>query len=64
LKREQCPCLFEREDVKRIACAGGAALEAPNEPVRLTVSYSYTRLPIPAFSPSSPLSSTEASLAD
>lgn len=46
------------------SCTAGAALEAPNEPVVLTVSYSYTWMPILAFSPSSPLSSTEASLAD
>jgi hypothetical protein len=46
------------------SCTAGAALEAPNEPVTLTVSYSYTWMPILAFSPSSPLSSTEASLAD
>jgi Flp pilus assembly protein TadG len=46
------------------SCIAGAAEEAPNEPVVLTVSYSYTWMPILAFSPSSPLSSTEASLAD
>jgi Flp pilus assembly protein TadG len=46
------------------SCTAGAAEEAANEPVVLTVSYSYTWMPILAFSPSSPLSSTEASLAD
>jgi Flp pilus assembly protein TadG len=46
------------------SCTAGAAEEAPNEPVVLTVSYSYTWMPILAFSPSSPLSSTEAALAD
>ena len=45
-------------------CPAGAAEEAPNEPVTLTVSYAYTWMPILAFSPSSPLTSTEASLAD
>jgi Flp pilus assembly protein TadG len=46
------------------SCTGGATEEAPNEPVTLTVSYAYTWMPILAFSPSSPLTSTEASLAD
>jgi Flp pilus assembly protein TadG len=46
------------------SCTAGAALEAPNEPVTLTVSYAYTWMPILAFSPSSPLTSTEAALAD
>jgi Flp pilus assembly protein TadG len=38
--------------------------EAPNEPVSLTVTYNYSWLPIVAFSPSSPLSVTEAAMAD
>jgi len=36
---------------------------APNTPVILTVSYSYTWLPVLKFTPSSALSSTQASLA-
>ena len=35
----------------------------PNTPVILTVSYTYTWLPVFKFTPSSPLSSTQASLA-
>jgi Flp pilus assembly protein TadG len=46
------------------SCIAGAAEEAPNEPVTLTVSYSYTWLPVLAFSPSSPLSSAETAMAD
>lgn len=46
------------------SCIAGAAQEAPNEPVTLTVSYSYTWLPVLAFSPSSPLSSSETAMAD
>jgi len=45
-------------------CTAGAALESPNEPVTLTVSYAYSWLPILAFSPSSPLTSTQAAMAD
>jgi len=36
---------------------------APNTPVVLTVSYSYSWLPVFKFAPSSPLTSTQASLA-
>jgi len=36
----------------------------PNTPVILTVSYSYSWLPVFKFTPSSPLTSTEAALAD
>jgi Flp pilus assembly protein TadG len=46
------------------AAATGTTAYAANEPVVLTVSYAYTWMPILAFSPSSPLSSTEAALAD
>ena len=46
------------------SCTAGAALEAPNEPVSVTVSYSYTWLPVLAFSPSSSLTSSETALAD
>jgi Flp pilus assembly protein TadG len=46
------------------SCTPGAANEAPNEPVVLTVSYKYSWLPVLAFSPSSPLSSTQAAMAD
>jgi Flp pilus assembly protein TadG len=46
------------------SCTAGASEEAPNEAVVLTVSYSYTWMPILAFSPSSPLSATGADLAD
>jgi len=46
------------------SCTAGAAELAPNEPVTVTVSYSYTWLPLLAFSPSSPLTSSETALAD
>jgi Flp pilus assembly protein TadG len=46
------------------SCTAGASLESPNEPVVLTVSYAYSWLPVLAFSPSSPLSSTQAAMAD
>ena len=46
------------------SCTPGAAEEAPNEPVTLTVSYKYTWLPVLAFSPKSPLTSTETAMAD
>ena len=46
------------------SCTGGASQLAPNEPVSVKVSYAYTWLPILAFSPSSPLTSTETSLVD
>jgi Flp pilus assembly protein TadG len=46
------------------SCTAGAGDESPNEPITLTVSYSYTWLPILAFSPSSPLTSTQAAMAE
>lgn len=46
------------------SCTAGYALEAPNEPVVLTVSYAYTWLPVLNFSPSSSLTSTEAAVAE
>ena len=46
------------------SCTAGAGEEAPNESVVLSVSYTYTWLPIVAFSPSSPLSATQAAMAD
>lgn len=45
-------------------CAGDGTYEQPNEPVSLTVSYKYAWLPVLAFSPSSPLTSTEGWMAD
>jgi Flp pilus assembly protein TadG len=46
------------------SCTAGAALEAPNEAVALTVSYAYTWMPILAFSPSSPITGFQSELAD
>ena len=46
------------------SCTAGATLMAGNKSVVLTVSYSYSWLPILAFSPSSSLTSTEGALAD
>lgn len=46
------------------SCTAGSGFESPNEPVVLTVSYAYSWLPVLAFSPSSPLSSTQAAMAD
>jgi Flp pilus assembly protein TadG len=45
-------------------CTAGAAEEAPNEPVTLTVTYKYTWMPIMAFSPKSNLSTTQAAIGD
>jgi Flp pilus assembly protein TadG len=46
------------------SCIAGAAEEAPDEPVTLNVSYSYTWLPVLSFSPSSPLVTSESAMAD
>ncbi len=46
------------------SCTAGAALIAGNKSVVLTVKYSYSWLPILAFSPSSTLTATEGALAD
>jgi Flp pilus assembly protein TadG len=46
------------------SCTAGAAEMAPNEPVTVTVKYSYSWLPILAFSPSSSLVSSETALAE
>ena len=46
------------------SCTAGYSLEAPNEPVVLTVSYAYTWLPVLNFSPASSLTSTEAAVAE
>jgi Flp pilus assembly protein TadG len=46
------------------SCASGAADMAQNEPVSVTVSYSYSWLPVLKFSPSSNLTATETSIAD
>jgi Flp pilus assembly protein TadG len=46
------------------SCASGAADMAQNEPVSVTVSYSYSWLPILKFSPTSSLTATEVSIAD
>ena len=46
------------------SCTAGFSQLAPNEPVVLTVQYTYNWLPILAFSPSSPLKSTQAAVAD
>ena len=45
-------------------CTAGAAEEASNEPITLTVSYAYTWMPIVAFSPKSPLTTTQAAIGD
>lgn len=44
------------------SCTSGAADMAANEPVTVNVSYAYTWFPILDFSPTSPISSTEAAL--
>lgn len=46
------------------SCTAGAADMAQNEPVTVTVSYSFTWLPVLQFSPSSSLTATETSIAD
>lgn len=46
------------------SCGAAYALEAANEPVVLTVSYTYSWMPIFKFSPSSSLTSTEAAIAE
>jgi Flp pilus assembly protein TadG len=46
------------------SCTAGAGEEAPNESVVLSVSYTYTWLPVVAFSPSSPLVASQAAMAD
>jgi Flp pilus assembly protein TadG len=45
-------------------CAAGSGELAPSEPVKLTVQYSYTWVPVVAFSPSSPLADAETAMAD
>jgi Flp pilus assembly protein TadG len=45
------------------SCTAGASELAPNEPVTLTVSYTYSWLPVYKFSPSSPLASTDTAMA-
>lgn len=44
------------------SCTGGASEMAPNEPVVVQITYAYTWFPILDFSPSSPLTATEAAL--
>jgi len=46
------------------SCVAGAGFETANFPIVLTVSYSYSWLPILNFSPSSPLKSTQGAIAD
>jgi Flp pilus assembly protein TadG len=46
------------------SCTGGATEEATNGTVVLTVQYSYAWLPILAFSPTTPLTSTQAAIAE
>jgi Flp pilus assembly protein TadG len=46
------------------SCAPPQADQVPDEPVTLTVSYRYTWLPVLAFSPSSPLTSTESAMTE
>jgi len=46
------------------SCTAGSAQLAATEPVTLTVKYTYSWLPVLAFSPSSPLSASETSMAD
>jgi Flp pilus assembly protein TadG len=46
------------------SCKSGAADMAQNEPITVTVSYSFTWLPVLKFSPSSNLTATETSIAD
>ena len=46
------------------SCAAAYAQEAANEPVVLTVSYTYSWMPVLSFSPSSSLTSTEAAIAE
>ena len=46
------------------SCTAGASTMAQNEPIVLTVTYTYKWLPILAFSPSSPLKSTQAAVGD
>jgi len=45
------------------SCTAGATYETNNEPVTLTVQYSYTWMPILKFSPSSPLTTTQGAIA-
>ncbi len=44
-------------------CTAGSAELAQNEPVTLTVTYSYSWLPILSFTPKSPLTSAQGTLA-
>jgi Flp pilus assembly protein TadG len=46
------------------SCTGGASEETENYTVVLSVKYAYKWLPILAFSPSSPLTSTQAAVAE
>ena len=46
------------------SCQSGAADMAQNQPVSVTVSYSYSWLPVLKFSPTSSLIATETSIAD
>jgi Flp pilus assembly protein TadG len=46
------------------SCTAGAADMAPNEPVTVTVTYTYSWLPVLKFSPSSNLTSSETALAE
>lgn len=46
------------------SCSAGSAFLFQNYPVVLTVSYSYSWLPILAFSPKSPLTAVQAAMAD
>ncbi len=46
------------------SCVAGGTAQAVGEPISLTVSYTYSWLPILSFSPSSPLKTTEAAMSD
>jgi Flp pilus assembly protein TadG len=46
------------------SCTAGAAEEAQNYPIVLTVKYAYSWLPVLKFTPSSPLTSTQGTIAD